>query len=363
MYNVCVWLRDPASSNLKEGNLRSEARWERQVLEACLQSPLIQNVYTAGCVWKDGSLVSTKYKGQINKESAKNSILLIQDWNFDRVTAYNYKGVIVNIFAGPWLNEIGEVSKAAARYGDRLVFTIGFPILYKNLSAISHLEKFLPKRNILSLPVPAIPASFYENRFNNKTLLWTWRLISVSALASNPGLLWAFSKLRTDPSLTLSVLTGWKPSEVTDVIDGVAVKIKEPLTEYLWAKPELSEYKDLKNRVIIEDGIGWDQALKKYSQSKLLVVHGKYFGGPPLEAAMHGVPFIGTSLKEGALAECPEYLYTGNTKEAYEMLDRLLIDEDFYVKTAKAYHDYAINLFSYTAFCNNLGVIFNSRGM
>jgi len=360
---ICIPLRSPASSDLKLDNLRSESRWERQALEACVQSPLVDVVYTLGCSWHGGTAVSSKYKGPLGPNDAADTVLLVQDCNLGWITKYKYKAIIVNIFAGPWVEQLEAISEVVAQYGDRFIFSVGFPVLYRNEGAMSHLQKFLSKDNIVLLPQPGIPRPRYKDCFDNKTLLWAWRLIFFSQITTDPGITWALDKLREDDSLDLYILTGWKRNEVKDLVDGEVVWITENIEDYFWSREEFKPYIDLRSRVVVEYSLSWGAVLDKYSEAKLLAYCGKYFGGPPLEAATFGVPFVGNSWTHGALVDCPGYLVASGAEEASVLLDRLMVDREFYVEKALSYHQYAVTNYTYASFCKNIYSILEERGI
>ena len=360
---VCVSLRNPAPKNLKEGNLRGEERWEFKVLEACVSSPLVEEIYTVGRGWAEGEKVTSKFKGHVNSNTAKDTILLIHDCNLNIITAHVYKAVVISVFSGPWLNEIDEVKKLFDFYGDNFIFTLGCKALFDNTSAKEHLLKFVPDDSIFLLPWPGVSRVDYEDRFKNKTIMWAWRVVFFDQLVSDAGLVWSLQKLKEDPSLNLCIITGWKEGEAKDLVNGEVIYIKEDINDYFWSKGSCKPYLDIRSRVTIKNDLSWDQILNMYTHAKLLPYYGKYLGGPGIEAAMCGVPFVGSSSIEGALVDCEDYLYSENADEAFKLMDRLLVDEEFYTKTSKAYSNFAIENYSYEVFCQNLQNILKGRGV
>lgn len=363
---ICVLLRDKATTNLRSGNLRSEPRWERQVLEACVESPLVEEVYTAEWEWEGGQAVSPKYKGLISGGSAADTILIMQDWHFGIAKRYKYKGIVVNIYAGPWEENRPEIASLVAEYGNRLVFTSGFPVVYRRCvsEGESDLRRFVAGENVRLLPVPGIPVASYKNCFENKTILWSRRCPLFESAEKDPGLVWALEKLKENSDLDLHIIFGWRnKEEERDLDNGEVVCIPGDLSTYFWSKETFKSYIDLRPRVRIDRGLNWENVLEAYNQTKVLANHAEHYGGPPLEAAMYGVPFIGTCNTEGALADCPGYLYTVDVKEAYSLLDTLLVDEVFYRETALSYHNYAAERYTYEAFCLNLFNILKERNL
>lgn len=375
---ICIPLRDHITQDLRLGNFRGEGRWERNALEAVSKSPLVTDVYTLGYEWDRGSSVSDKYRGSMTPEHSENTTLLMFDWNLSHASAFRYKGIVTNIFGGPWDAQIEEVNKFHSEYGNKFMFSTVYPYFYKNSETLLHLSKFIPKEDIIFLPYPSIPESHYDDRFYNKSLLWCWRIIFMRTLingvknhylddiSSDPCrgsaalLYWAMNKLKEDKSLTLSIMTGWEKDEAKDFVDNQILWIKEDINDYFWSAAPLKPYLDIRSRVTIEYGKDWSEVLNRYSSSKLLLNYNDRFGGA--EAAMFGVPFIGSGPR-GIFTECPEYLYTGSVQTAFDTLDRLFTDHAFYTKTALSYNRYAVEHYSHEVFCKCLHDILVERNM
>ncbi len=366
---VCISLRDNAPANLRDGNLRSEGRWERQALEASLQNPAVSEVYTVGCNWEGNH---PKYKGPLH--TPNDVILLMQDWN-SSVIRHDFKAAVVNIFSGPWLEQIPEVQSAFSRLRGNLFFTMGFPIMYRNelnapsrsghetvgLEVDSHLAKFVPRENILLLPVPGAPYITEGSSFDKTSLLWVSRLVFISQMANSQTLLWSLKKLEQDPSLNLEVVTGWFPEEVKDYVDGQVV-YRNNITESFWAIEAFAPFVGVRDRVQIHLHLDWAQIISKYNQAKLLTMYGRMFGGPPLEAGMHGVPFVGMK-NTGALGDCSEYVYAEDEAAACLLLEKLLNDRDFYTTVSNSYREYVRDHYTFDAFNNNLNSLLRDRNL
>lgn len=380
---VCISLRDASPQNLKAGNLRSEARWERQALEACISNASITEIYTAGCEWHDGADITAKYKGVAPPNKVSDMILLMQDWN-SSIINYGFKAAIVNIFHGPWLEQQNEVLDLCKKYGGRIWLTIGFPVLFRAELGIdtfgrpinrplpsllvqhagsdcSHLTKFVSRDHIINLPVPAAPYVVEQDNFNKNTILWCCRLVFMSQMQDAVSLSWALQQLRSDPTLNLEVVTGWSPTEVRNYVDGQVITIGD-ITEAFWDLPTFQPFKDVRNRVAIHLDLNWDDVLNKYSNAKLMVTYGKQYGGPGIECGMHGVPFVSSGVV-GALADCPDYLHAPSEKEACYIFDRLMTDHDFYVRIAKSYRKYTDETYTYAAFNYNINKLLSDNGL
>ena len=369
---ICVGLRDDAPPNLRQDNLRSEGRWERQVLEACLQNPHVSEVFTTGSVWKGNS---PKYRGSITESAASSAILLNQDWNTSVVNKYRYKAVITNLFAGPWPEQTEEVKSTYRNLNGNLFFTLGFPVMHRQevvdrnpYSGMVYLEKFIPRSNIILLPVPGAPYVSNESNFERKNLVWAQRLIFMSQLEESATLLWSLKMLEKDSSIHLDILTGWKRNEVKNLIDGQVV-FRESIVDDFWNLGKFSPLRHLKDRVNIYLELSWEEVIDKYSKAKLFTTYGRAFGGPPIESGMHGIPFVASG-NTGALCDCPNYLYVSsdpytNNKEleACDTLEKLLTDRELYTKIGNSYRDYVRDNYTYEAFNRNLNKILSDRAL
>lgn len=364
---ICVHLRDDPPANLRLSNLRSEGRWEREVFEAVLQNPLVTDVFSSGYRWPGQH---EKYRGRIKNETSRGCILLMQDWNLSVLEDRKFAGVFVNIFAGPWLEQIPEIKAKYQEYGGKLFFTMGFPIIFREEfervartdgpepEKKSHLEQFLPRDNIFLLPVPGAPYVRETSNFDKKKLLLGQRLIFINQLETIKTLFWSLEKLQQDPSLHLDILTGWKAEEVKDYVDAQVV-YRDDIWKYFWENPAFTAYRDVANRVNIHLELDWETTLGLYSEAKLLVTYGKLFGGPPIEAGMHGVPFVGTA-KTGALGDCSLYQYAENEDEACRLLDKLHSDEEHYNRIGSSYRRYVETHYTYEAFNDTLNNLIRS---
>jgi len=361
---VCIPLRRPVlSSNLREDNLRTEERWERLVLEASISNPAVDEIFTTGCDWTGGGALSTKYKGSIKHSEANDTILLIHDCKLEIISSMPWKAVIANIFAGPWVEQIDLVQVLARKYADKFMFSVGYPGLYQQESVLSHLKNFIEPSNLILLPVPGVPAVSPGNNFLKSQIIWACRIIFIGQL-ENPAISWALGALKNDPSLNLLILTGTEEQAIFRCINQKAEPLEDTLENCFWNLPASAPYQEVRDRVLLSKPCSWMDVLGHYSQSKVMATWGKQMGHPAIEAASHGVPFVGTGLLTGgSLVACRNYLHTIDISEFCATMNRLLVDETFYTETANAYRDYVAATYTYEAFNNNLNTILESRGL
>ena len=366
---VCVSLRDPADTDLRKGNFRTEPRWERLALEACVSNPEITEIYTLGYDWRGGCSVTSKYKGVL-RSSPTDCVLLMQDWNHSTINSHRFKAAVVNIFHGPWIEQKAEIDNVRAKLNNNVFFVLGHPTLYEDIALKrtgSKMSELVSIERILSLPVPWVPESRYQDRFEIKNLLFAARLITVSQMGTFSQLLWALESLLADTSLHLTILNGWKPGEAKDLVAGKMVPVADDITNHFWQLEKFKPYQSVRDRVKIRSGLDWSEVLEENAKAKLLLTSSNY-GGSPMEAAMHGLPFVGIPLphwtfRAGSMVSCPGFLWTESVEEMNATLSRLLTDRDFYTETALKYHDYAMETYSFDAFNNNLNQLLKSHGV
>lgn len=392
MFSACISLRDPVPQDLRRGNLRSEGRWERLALEALTKNPEVQEIYTVGYPWENGNKVCPKYKGLLRNPVPQNCVLILQDWcaAIRVIGEFKFSAVVVHIFHGPWLNQVEQVKEKRNLVNGNLFFCMGHPEMYfRELGGVKdcpewlqgsalgrpmpgHLGNFTTSDKFFFLPLPWIPESRYADRFQNKNILWCNRIQFLSDLVTSPSAQWALDKLAKDETLQLRFLTGWPKKAARDHdwaknITTYFYETGEEMEDVFWKYPQLSKFLSIRSRVTFKYEISYEEVLVEQSNAKLLIGERTSYGGPPLEAAMYGVPFVqagGSQHKiSGALGACPEYLSVSSDKEACILLDRLIADHDFYTKIAKGYNSYAVNTYSHTAFNQHLNNMLKAKGI
>jgi len=351
MINITVALRDPAPINLKEGNLRGEPRWERQALEALYQSGLF-NVNTLMNKWDKVS--------EVHQGNASSSVLLIQDFQPDIINKYIWKGIIVNLFSEPWLENVPKVLDLYKTYGKKIVFTYGFPKRHGGMQMLQ--EERVGKENLLLLPVPGAPYIYRENNFDKKVLLMPYRVL-LSVLNTpeghgsiHPTLRWLGNILEEFADYRLCFLTGYSDKEAP-------LSVIEKALYSTSASNKLLQYKD---RISIKHSMSWESVLNTYKGTKLMCQHALSYGGPPIESAMHGIPFVGCKLNEvpmGPLSECPNFLSAIAPEETIPYLDRLIRDREYYTFIGDSYRSYVEQTYTYEKFVAALINILKERGI
>jgi glycosyltransferase involved in cell wall biosynthesis len=190
----------------------------------------------------------------------------------------------------------------------------------------------------------------------------------MSQMGDSASLLWSLKMLEKNEELSLDILTGWQPNEVKDWVNERPVYMPD-ITKAFWKLSNFSSLSSVKDRVRIHLQLSWEEVLSKFSQAKLFTTYGRLFGGPPIEAAMHGIPFVGSG-KTGALCDCAEYLHvnsetytTSGEPGACTVLEKLYSDRDFYTKVGNAYREYVKEHYTYDSFNRNLNSILKNKNL
>jgi len=355
---VCIHMRQGISPDLEDGNLRGEARWERQVLAAMMENPEVTDVYTSGAVWPTGG---PKYRGMVNQSSAPQCVLFLHDWRQSIIDQFHFKAVLVNIFSGPWKEQRSAIKKTAERYGDKLLFTLSYEVM--EITHPDYLSSFIPRKNIQFISIPGASKVIEGSNFDKKTLLWPYRIIFMDQVYQTKAIIWALQKLMEDSSMKLKIATSWNTkSEPKDVSDGKAFNLPTDITTYFWNRPETQPYIAVKDQVKLFYSLTHKQILSLYAESKLVLPHYRYFGGPPIEAAMHGVPFVGNSAN-GAFSRYDKYVWTSDEDKHIEIMEKLYKDREYYDQTAENYKNYVKDNFTYAAFNRKVNSILKERGL
>ena len=355
MVKVAVSLRMATPPNLKEGNLRGEPRWERQVLESLYESDMFE-VFTRGFKWDNAPMVT--------KKQAADTVLIIQDFQPAVIKSMKWAGVVVNLFAEPWKEHLGEVAQLREEYGDRLIFTYGFPKIHYSKECLFH--QSVGKENLTLLPVPAVPYIYRENNFDKKILLMPYRMllnslnVGVGCVSINNTLSWLGDILEEFDDYKVNFISGYTVAEATET------RMYESLGNVAGNKKLLN----YRNRVKIYNSLPWSGVLDIYKETKVMCHHAINYGGPPMESAMHGVPFVGHSLdandasfNTGPLALCPNFLGVPTIEDSLPILDKLIKNREYYTLIGNSYRDYVEKTYSYTAFADNLMCILNDKGL
>lgn len=350
MVNVAVSLRTAAPKDLWLGNLHGEERWERQALEALNLSEKfnVKSYSSFSCNYPVGSVSGGN--------DAKDTILIVQDFNPSVIKELKWKGVVVNLFSEPWESNLGELKNLKVEYGDNIIFTYGFS--HRTLSSESLINERVGSDHTRFLPVPAAPYIHEENNFNKKILLFPYRVIlnSLPIQENSFGffgnaLEWAGRILDEYGEYQVYFITGYSNGETSTGELERRVYESVPLLE------------KNSSRVKFFLGLDWKEVLDIYKETKLMCQVATAFGGPPIEAGMCGIPFVGFKKEAGVLVGCEDYVHASTAEEAVGYLDRLFKDEAFYTKIGNSYREYVRSMHTYEKFADNLYEILEGRGI
>ena len=341
--NIAVCLRDSINGKLKDDNLRGEPRWERQALEALYQSDKF-NIATIEHKWD-----KEKVLFEPNDAFAKDAFLVIQDFNPGIIMKRKWRGVIVNLFSEPWKIYEKQLNELKQQYGKNLIFTYGFPKRHLAMQLLQ--EQALGKEWLKCLPVPGAPYISDNNNFDKNILLMPYRLLLLylnyapSYGSLHPTIQWLGETLEKYNQYQVYFMTGYAQQEAS---------IEEIQNAIFKTAPLLKKHKD---RVKILHSISWSEVLDLYKETKLMCHFAATYGGPPIEAGMHGIPFVGRGADNetfGPLALCPNYLTAASPEDSIPYLNRLLNDQEYYTLIGNSYREYVRQTYTYENFANNV---------
>lgn len=358
MIRIAVSTRDKIGKNLRDDNVRGESRWERQCMEALLQCDWVDVVSTITPYTDSNSDVFKQYpkfQDGIRPGDHSKTIMISMDYFSNLLKDGNkYQGLLFNVYNGLWEEALPEVLRLQQEYGQRIVFTHGFP----GSTIGPYLGRMIGPDNIKDLPVPGIPNVIECNNFDKDILFWNQRFIYQFMPDKPIELLftWVAEKLAQDSNKKFVIATGFRDVDV-------AWHSYSGIESQFWSYESAKILLPFKNRVIVHGSLGWQQMLDIHAQTKAIVAFPASFGGPPLEASMYGIPFVGKA-NIGPLVECPEYLGLPNSTEEYvALLDKLYTDKEYYTKVGSAYREFVRTRYTYKAFTDNLKKILIDRGM
>ena len=364
-YKIAVHMRENIRNGFRGDNLRSEPRWERQVCEACLENSEIDEVFSAWPQWISNNPPPPKFRNGFPIQRHNDAPLIVQDfWNNDH--GFSPKGWLFNIYAGaaPLEQSLKNfIDNLKSRYHERLVFTYGYT---GSVHIKTNLINMVGSDYAEELPVPSVPYVAVDDSFEKKILLWGQRWIFLRMEGSHVVgevkdemykiFSWIAARLKKDPTLEFHLLSGYGPQDIE-------FRHYPPVADYFWSFDCVAPLREVKDRVVIHEGMDWQQTLNIYAKTKLVVSFAENYGGSPAECGMYGIPFIGRPLVN-PLVDCPVYLSEDiHSPNYYNLLDKLCDDHEFYSKIGNGYRDFVAEHYTYSAFSKKLLSILKDRHM
>lgn len=166
---------------------------------------------------------------------------------------------------------------------------------------------------------------------------------------------WVRDKMNADPELTFTMTGathGLPPPQALDAIR---------------RHPAFGLVSGMKERVVISGGMSYARLKRVLKTTKIVLNPGHFghtYGGSSVEAACSGIPT--PQLPDGPFIELGErilFRYGRETLQDYlAHLERLMVDKKYYDLKAKAYFDYAKQVYGAENWCKRLRAIFAQHG-
>ena len=341
-----------APVDIRAGNLHGEERWERQALESLVGSGDFSVKTTMSkCEFPNVGVIT-------NSDEARNTVLLIQDFSPEIIMKYKWKGVIINIFSEPTLDNLNFVRDLKKEYKNKIIFTYSFKHSTRSMGILR--EQRVGKDFLYHLPCPAAPYIYEGNNFDKKILLMPYRAllhcfpeVPCTPTFMSYALEWLGGIIDEFKDHSVYFLTGYHPREAS--VQHIENLIYDSSYSVLLKKN--------RNRVKVFSGMGWSQVLDIYKNTKLMCTNAFGFGGPPIESGMHGIPFVGRFADVGPLVGSPDYLSADTGEQTVIYLDKLFRDREFYTRIGNSYREYVRQTYTYTKFAKNFSRLLLERGM
>jgi hypothetical protein len=266
-----------AEGSLEDDNLKGERRWERQAARALLDAG--REVGAPRDSWDRPD--TSRWLGTVGDLSGY-ALITHGDPGTVRYRP-GAEAFISNVFCGLTAEAEAEIRRAVAELGRRRVaLTHSFQL---NVA----LKRLPPDLHDLIhwVPVPAVASVNWDSDpFNNKVLLWSTRAISFRLIRPLQSILdlldWIRQRLVEDRDLRFEVLASEERMN------------QEEADRWVWGFPAFEEaFRDVRGQVVIHPSIHWSEVQKVFSRTKMIVNDPVAFGGPAIEAASFGIPFVG----------------------------------------------------------------------
>lgn len=353
--SVLLHTATPIRSQLNEGNFRGEHRWERNVLEACIQQNL-ETFVTNSCNISSNFNYPLSFRGNINSTfNGENSLFISHGSPFNPHVLDS--SIKCNYHISQWFNLPTDGAKHILNEFIKERKNVVFTTNFRSGNYLQCLENLFPGR-CYHIQGPAVPfVDYAAQNFNKKQFFWAYRdAIQLFAERSTKLLFeWMREQFQKDSELKLVVLLGLNEKDLLGKwnFSGIS-SIYETYNA-------LAPIKDFKDRVIFKDEAHWYEVLDIYRETKLIVSPPRRLGGPPYEASMFGIPIIldktiNPFQDEHGNTFFPEVLRSDPmiTPDFISKLDKLHKDQSVYEHHGNAYRNYVDKNATYSAYINNI---------
>lgn len=344
--------------SLKKGNYRGEPRWERQAVEALLEGG--HEVYTL----MDGSWSPPHTKPgnlhyTVNSNIAKDCVGIAHDFQPASVPPI-FKAQIFNMFSIHYFRDLPDkVQEYKNKYGRNLIFTQG----YYGTPNEQDIIKAAGQDYYEYLPVPGIPKIHDVDNFNKKRIVWLSRGIHLHAFPDkeNPELVpfidWVKSKLEQDNQLEFFIIPGLGQRDMD------WQKWNCTVEERVFQSPIMQRLNPWRSQIKVVCDVGWDEILDIMADTKLSVsVAPDRWGGPPVEAAMYGIPYVSPAHPH-CFMHVGGHISTHAIGDRIRAYDKLFTDHNHYRSTGDSLRNFCRDHYTYESFRNHLMRMLAARGI
>jgi hypothetical protein len=357
---VLLHMTSRIQNALNDGNLRGEARWERNVLEALI-SHGIQVHTTLNVKANDQLELPSNFHNGVNLDWIQDSIYISHG---SPSNAYlpplgiSCKYYLIQWFNGPQIETARSLQNLIDTNPSNTILTTNF------LSGgyYAHLDARFPGR-VRHIEGPAVPdVDLTIDNFNKNILLWAYRdPMQFLVVPSTIQLCnWIKVQFEKNPNLRLVFLMGELESNLIG-------KWNFQGHHHIFnTYSSLSPLKAYQDRIDFKYDLHWHEVLNIYKETKLVVSPARPLGGPPYEASMFGIPIvledkINPFQDNARHAFFPELLTApcGVNQVFINHLDKLSNDHNIYRKHGDAYRNYVAKKATYKGYIQNLNNMFD----
>lgn len=345
------------TNSLKGGNYRGEPRWERQAVEALLEHGHTVHTIMHGA-WNGTPKPDGLHYGL--PADPQNCVCIAHDFQPASVPPI-FKASIFNMFSIHYFRDMPEkVDEYKNKYGRNLIYTQGY---YQSANE-RDIIKAAGEPFYEYLGVPGMPKVYEQDNFGKKKLLWLSRGVHLHAFPGkeNPDLTpfieWVLKRMQKDPELEFVICSGLSQADMD--WQGWKCTVEERIFE----SSVMQKLQPVRNRVKVPVNLDWNEILDLMQDVKLSIsVAPDRWGGPPVEAAGFGIPYV--QMAPPAMFEHMEggYLVSANQHERLKIYDQLMDDHSFYRTKGDQYREFVRKHHTYEAFNKRLLEILAARGI
>ena len=368
---LAVRMSQPVTTTLRADNHRSEHRWERQLVDALLQNECVSFVHSVEPRWLSTAQQPGKFVDGLRADDVGDAIIVSSEVQ-DLYGKLRPKAWVLIFYSYRKLRPTEElftrIEELKAEYGERLI--LFYP--YKDSEVGTPWDRetgsvdvaWECRDHLENLCMPIVPGVTFDEAFDRKILLVSVKhLLSEMDAAPDEWELifdWVAYAMRESAASDVEIhfVTGYEQADFdfrgwTGTLD-----------EQFWSRKISAKLEPFRERVRLHMAMGWEDVLRLFSQTKL-VVNMLAGGNSPVEAAAHGVPFV-SFMKSGPMKEssglAPVYSPHA-TEQALRLLDQMFVSRELCAEIADKNRSFVTRHYTATAFNVKLNEALSKRGL